>query len=113
LSDWTIWQTVGWPINELLPTDNPSYGGSVSFLGSIPAGEGNSAAAGFIYGAIVRAASGLVRMIGDFGTHLTYPPVGEDNYLAYDKMEYRFEPTWWIEAIDNRVSALQLKYVAR
>lgn len=113
LSNWTTWQTVGWPINELLPTDNPSYGGSVSVLGSIPVDEGNSAAVGFIYGAIVSAASGLVHMIGDFGTRLTYPPGGEVNYLAYDKMEYRFEPTWWIEAIDNRVSALQVNYSAR
>jgi hypothetical protein len=109
LSDWTTWQTVGWPINEPLPTDNPSYGGSVSVLGSIPVDQGNSAAVGFIYGVIVSAASGLVRVIGDFGTRLTYPPAGEDDYLAYDKMEYRFEPTWWIEAIENRVSGLQLR----
>lgn len=50
-----------------------------------------SAAVGFIYGVIVSAASGLVHVIGDFGTRLSYPPAGEDNYLAYDKMEYRFE----------------------
>jgi hypothetical protein len=37
-------------------------------------------------------------VIGDFGTRLSYPRAGGDNYLDYDKMEYRFEPTWWIEA---------------
>jgi hypothetical protein len=81
----------------------------VSVLGSIPVDEGNSAAVGFIYGVIVSAASGLVRVIGDFGTRLTYPPAEEDNYLAYDEMEYRFEPAWWIEAIENRVPGLQLR----
>jgi hypothetical protein len=56
----------------------------VRVLRSIPVDEGNSAAVGFIYGAIVSAASGLVRVIGD-----------------------------WIEAIDNRVSGLQAKCSAR
>jgi hypothetical protein len=103
LADWTTWQTVGWPVDETLPSDNLNLGGSVPVVGSIPVETGNSAALGFIYGTIVSVASGFVQFLwGNFGTRLTLPATASVDYRDYDKIEYRFEPAWWLKAIDER-----------
>jgi hypothetical protein len=104
LADWTTWQTVGWPVDETLPSNNLNLGGSIPVVGSIPVEAGNSAALGFIYGTIVSAASGFVQFLwGNFGTRLTLPPTASVGYRDYDKIEYRFEPAWWLKAIDERL----------
>jgi hypothetical protein len=104
LADWTTWQTVGWPVDETLPSENLNLGGAVPVVGSIPVAAGHSAALGFIYGTIVSVASGLVQFLwGNFGTRLTLPPTGTVDYRDYDKIEYRFEPSWWLEAVAARL----------
>jgi hypothetical protein len=104
LADWTTWQTVGWPVNESLPSGSLNLGGGVPVVGSIPVVGGRSAALGFIYGTIVSVASGYVQFLwGNFGTRRTVPPGTTVDYRDYDKIEYRFEPAWWLEAIDTRL----------
>ena len=103
-TDWTTWQSVGLPVDQTLPSNTLNLGGSIPVLGSIPVEEGKNAALGFIYGTIVSLASGYLQFLwGNFGTRLTLPPATPVGYQAYDKIEYRFEPAWWLSAIDERL----------
>jgi hypothetical protein len=95
---------LGWPVNESLPSGSLDLGGGVPVTGSIPVVGGRSAALGFIYGTIVSVASGYVQFLwGNFGTRRTVLPGTTVDYRDYDKIEYRFEPAWWLEAIDTRL----------
>jgi hypothetical protein len=38
-------------------------------------------------------------LYGDWGTGI----IGGVDYTAYDKIQYRFEPDWWIQAISGRL----------
>jgi hypothetical protein len=95
LDQWTTWQTVGWPVNESLPSTNLNLGGSVPVAGSIPVEAGKHAALGFIYGCIISAAGGYVQLLwGNFGARRTLPASSTIGYQDYDKVEFRFEPGW-------------------
>lgn len=106
LDQWNTWRTVGWPVNESLPSANLHLGGTVPVAGSIPVEAGKHAALGFIYGCIVSAAGGYVQFLwGNFGTRRTVPASSTVGYQDYDKVEFRFEPGWWLDAIDRRVQS--------
>jgi hypothetical protein len=103
--DWTNWATVGWPVDATLPSSKLNYAGAVPVLGSIAVQAGKNAALGFVYGTIVSVASGYVMFSwGNFGTRRTVPASTPVDYTLYDKIEYRFEPTWWLEAIARAVA---------
>ncbi len=85
-----------------------AYGGTPTALvpvsGSIAVAQGKSAALGFIYGTIVSAASGFVQFLwANFGTRQTVPSHALVGPGDFDKLEYRFEPDWWIRAVANRL----------
>lgn len=106
VDQWPTWQTVGWPINQLLPLPplELDLGGSVTVTGSIPVTAGDSAAIAFIYGTVISIANGLLQLLwGNFGTRRIIAPGGTVGYRDYDKIEYRFEPDWWIEAVNGRL----------
>jgi hypothetical protein len=103
VDQWTSWQTVGWPIIQTLPIPEVvlDLEGGIAVHGSIPVTAGNSAAIAFIYGTIISIEGGLLQLLwGNFGTGI----LGGVDYHAYDKIEYRFEPDWWIEAISGRLA---------
>src|ERR1043165_2162142 len=102
VDSWTNWQGVGWPVNATLPRPNTdlSFWGAVPVSGSIPVQAGKNAALGFIYGTIISVASGYVQLLwANFGTRRTVGPSETINYTLYDKIEYRFEPQWWRDAV--------------
>jgi hypothetical protein len=102
IDEWTNWQTVGWPIIQSLPIQEVilDIEGGVSVTGSIPVTAGNSCAMAFIYGIVISIAGGLLMLLyGDWGTGI----IGGVDYTAYDKIQYRFEPDWWIQAISGRL----------
>jgi hypothetical protein len=108
MDDWTTWQTVGWPINELLPLNTVilDLQGGTPVTGSIPVIAGQSAAIGFIYGTVISVAGGLLQMLyGIMSTRLYIPgdsrPV---DYTDYDKIQYRFEPDWWVNAVESYIA---------
>jgi len=103
---WTTWQTVGWPINQLLPLTTVilDLQGGIVVAGSIPVIAGQSAAIGFIYGTVISVAGGLLQLLyGIMSTRRIGAPGTTVDYRDYDKIEYRFEPDWWIEAISGRL----------
>lgn len=107
MNDWTIWQTVGWPIDQPLPTATLNLSGAVPVAGSIPVAAGKSAALGFIYGTIISVAGGYVQLLwGNYGTRRTVAGDAPISYRDYGKVEYRFEPDWWLHAVDSRMYAL-------
>jgi hypothetical protein len=109
LDDWNTWETVGWPVNTVLPSAELNYAGSVPVSGSIDVTQGKSAALGFIYGTIVSVATGYVQFLwGNFGTRRYLAPGQVASYTDYDKIEYRFEPEWWIKAVAQRLDARAL-----
>jgi hypothetical protein len=102
IDEWTTWQTAGWPITQSLPIPGVilDLEGGVPVTGSIPVTAGNSASMGFIYGVVISIAGGLLQLLyGDWGTGI----IGGADYTAFDKIEYRFEPEWWIQAISGRL----------
>jgi hypothetical protein len=103
------WQTVGWPVNVTLPYSGPlHFGAPTPVSGSFAVQAGNSAALGFIYGTIVSVASGYVQFLwGNFGTRRTLPPAQSYGAKDFDKIEYRFEPKWWLKAVSDYVRAIQ------
>ena len=102
------WQTVGWPINADLPLTTVilDLQGGVTVTGSIPVIAGNSAALGFIYGTVVSVAGGLLQILyGTMSTRRFVPGSGDAaDYRDYDKIEYRFEPDWWVKAVQSRLA---------
>jgi hypothetical protein len=103
--DWTNWTTVGWPVDTTLPNSQMHYYGGVPVSGSIAVQAGKNAALGFIYGTVVSVASGYVQFLwGNFGTRRTVPASTPVDYTLYDKIEYRFVPTWWLEAVAQAVA---------
>jgi hypothetical protein len=106
VDEWTDWRTVGWPINATLPLPGPTLvlEGNVLVSDSIAVNAGDSAAIAFIYGTIISVASGLLQLLwGNFGTRVVKAGQTVD-YRDYDKIEYRFEPDWWLEAVSNRLA---------
>ena len=103
------WATVGWPVDVTLPYPGQlSFGASVPVSGSIAVAEGNQAALGFVYGTIVSVASGYVQFLwGNFGTRRVVSAGGTVGPSDFDQIEYRFEPIWWIEAVNRR--ALEIR----
>jgi hypothetical protein len=108
VDQWTNWQTVGWPINSTLPltTVTLDLQGGATVTGSIPVSGGKSAALGFIYGTVISVAGGLLQILyGIMSTRRSVPgssaPV---TYRDYDKIEYRFEPDWWVKAVQTRLT---------
>jgi hypothetical protein len=98
-------ETVGWPVWVTLPHPDILFFDSVSVpvLGTIAVQAGKTAALGFIYGAIVGLASGYAQIPwASFGTRLTRPKGTTYDGEVFDKIEYRFEPDWWIKAVMER-----------
>ena len=76
---------------------------STPISGSISVDEGKNAALAFIYGASAGFASGYIQYsYGTFGTRLTLPPGTNYDGEVFDKIQYRFEPTWFVEAVNQR-----------
>lgn len=95
----------GFPVNVNLPSgfqfiDTASF----PVESYIPVKAGKRAAVALICGVILNVANGYIQIgWGNFGARLKNPPsLGPD---AYDKLEYRFEPDWWIKAISERLIA--------
>jgi hypothetical protein len=97
--------TVGWPVMVNLPQPHVAqFSGAVPVSGSIPVVKGKTAALAFVYGAIAGVASGFVQFSwANFGTRRTLPSGSVIGAEAYDKIEYRFEPNWWITAVEERL----------
>jgi hypothetical protein len=98
------WNTVGWPVDVSLPREGSlNFGIPVPVSGSIAVAQGHNAALGFIYGTIVSVANGYVQFLGqlrhshDSSSGTAY---GSGNL---DKIEYRFEPDWWIGTVARRM----------
>lgn len=99
-------ETVGWPFWVALPQTTLRFFDQVPTLvsGSIQVQAGKSAAIGFIYGVIAGIASGYVQMSwGSMGTRLTLPPGTPYDGEVFDKIEYRFEPDWWVNVVAQRL----------
>ena len=80
-------------------------GATTPVLGYIPVEAGKTAAIGFIYGVIAGIACGYVQFSwGSFGTRLTLPPGTPYDGEVFDKIEYRFEPDWWVNGISERAN---------
>jgi hypothetical protein len=103
--DSSVMETVGWPVMVNLPQSSVAqFSGSVPVSGSIPVTQGKTAALAFVYGAIVGVASGFVQFSwANFGTRKTLSSGAVIGAEAYDKIEYRFEPNWWITAVQQRL----------
>jgi len=102
VDQWTNWQTPGWPLMQSLPVQSIELDleGGVPVIGSIPVTAGVSPAMAFIYGTVISVAGGLVQLLyGDWGTGI----IGGTDYTAYDKIQYRFEPEWWVDAVSGRL----------
>ena len=102
----TSFQSVGFPIVVILPTSNQAgseIAGSVSAIGSIPVNAGDSAAIAFIYGVAMSVESGYLDAEFGFGTHRGVADHEPANADDYQKMDYRFEPDWFIEAVSGRL----------
>jgi hypothetical protein len=103
VDEWATWETAGWPIIQTLPISDVilDVTGGIGVNGSIPVAVGNSAAIAFLYGVVISIAGGLLQLLwGNFGTGI----IGGTDYHAYDKIEYRFEPDWWIKAVSDRLA---------
>jgi hypothetical protein len=96
-------QTVGWPVDISLPyAGSLNFGGPTAVLGSIPVHAGDVAGLAFIYGTIVSVANGYIQFSwGNFGTRRTLPQGQPSGASDFDKIEYRFEPDWWIQAVSK------------
>jgi hypothetical protein len=99
----------GFPFWITLPLPGPPvsiYHAPTDLSGSIAVQQGANAAIGFFYGVIAGIASGDATTAGgSMQTRLTLPSgVGADPG-AYGKMEYRFEPDWWIQTVGQRSNA--------
>jgi hypothetical protein len=100
--------TVGWPFWVTLPQSTVRFFDQVPtpVWGSMQVQTGKTAAIGFIYGVIAGIASGYVQMPwGSMGTRLTLPPGASYDGEVFDKIEYRFEPDWWVKAVTQRLNA--------
>ncbi|HTA96748.1 MAG TPA: hypothetical protein VK730_03805 [Solirubrobacteraceae bacterium] len=107
VDQWTTWQTVGWPIEQTLPLPplELELSGGVLVTGSIPVAAGENPAIAFIYGTAITITDGLLQLLwGNFGTSRVVAPAGTPEYRDYDKIEYRFEPDWWISAVNGRLT---------
>jgi hypothetical protein len=103
-------ETVGWPVWVTLPQPNSVFidTASVPVSGSIRVQAGKPAALAFIYGTIVGVADGYVQFSwANFGTRVTLPPSTPYDGEVFDKLEYRFEPAWWVEAVAERIAVSQ------
>ncbi len=106
--DTGAWKTVGWPVWVNLPQTMPRFFDQVPtrVSGSIEVQAGRNAAIGFIYGVIAGIASGYAQIAwGGMGTRLTLPPGTTYDGELFDKIEYRFEPAWWIKVVSDRLDA--------
>lgn len=101
VAGWTNWHTVGWPLDVTFPNEEHSFGGAVPVIGSIPVEKGQRAALGFIYGMIMSVASGYFQSWGSIGTRRTVGYSTPVDYTLFGRMEYRFEPTFVLEAIEQ------------
>jgi hypothetical protein len=100
------WQTVAWPVNVTLPRPDPLFfGGSAPVSGSIAVSRGRSAALGFILGAIASVADGYIQFLPTtIGVRRTTPAASGFGAADLATVEFRFEPKWWVEAIQHRIS---------
>ena len=75
-----------------------------NFTGSIEVQAGKNAAIGLIYGVTAGIASGTLINLGGgtMNTCLTLPPGTQGDGDPCDKIEYRFEPIWWVQAVNQR-----------
>lgn len=74
--------------------------------GSIQVQAGKTPAIGLIYGVAAGIASGFVASLGgSMKTRLTLPSGTPYDGDPFDKLEYRFEPDWWVQAVGNRLQA--------
>lgn len=101
-------ETAGWPFWVTLPQTTPRFFDQVPtpVSGSIQVQAGKTAAIGLIYGVIAGIASGYVQMPwGSMGTRLTLPPGTTYDGEVFDRIEYRFEPDWWVKMVSQRLDA--------
>jgi len=101
-------ETVGWPFWVTLPQTTLRFFDQVPtpVSGSIQVQAGKTAAIGFIYGVIAGIANGYVQFSwGSMGTRLTLPPGTTYDGEVFDKIEYRFEPDWWVNVVSQRLQA--------
>ncbi len=98
-------ETVGYNVSTTLPhPESRLLGASVPVLGSINVQRGKTPALGLIYGTIIGLADGYAYISwANFGTRLTLPPGTPFDGEVYDKIEYRFEADWWVQAVSNRL----------
>lgn len=99
-------EAAGWPFQITLPQENIGitvYRVHTPVAGSMQVKAGRTAAIGFIYGVIAGIASGFLASVdgGGMGTWTT----GPDAVQQLDKLEYRFEPDWWVRAVGQRLDA--------
>jgi hypothetical protein len=74
-----------------------------NFSGSVEVQAGRNAAIGFLYGVAAGIATGTVLSFGGtMSTCLTLPPGTQSPGDPCDKIEYRFEPAWWVQAVNQR-----------
>jgi hypothetical protein len=95
-SAFTFWVPLPLPQSDLVDINNQP----TNFTGSIEVQAGKNAAIGLIYGVAVGVASGFASSGGDMRTCLTSPPGTQ--YPPNDMIEYRFEPSWWVQAVNQR-----------
>jgi hypothetical protein len=99
----TNWQTVGWPMDVSLPQPGQaSFGGGVPVVGNIAVGKGKSAAVTVYIGVIVSITNGYVMFLptGTFGIGL----LGQSGYMAWGKIQYRFNPQWVVEGVNEAMA---------
>jgi len=92
------WQTVGWPFQTSFPGQGAEIGGGVPVVGNIKVTAGQSAAISVIFGVVVSVVDGYAMFLPDsFGMGL----LGQSGYTAWGKMQYRFNPLWVIEGVNQ------------
>jgi hypothetical protein len=100
----TNWQTVGWPFfNVPLPQPGvPTFAGGADVIGDIPVAAGKSAAVTVYIGVIVSVTNGYVMFLPNstFGIGL----LGQSGYMAWGKIQYRFNPQWVVKGVNEAVA---------
>ena len=105
------WGTVGWPTNVTLPQGFLAAGGSVPVSGTIPVKKGQQAALGMIFGVIVSVASGYCMFLptSNIAARLVPAQGQQIGPGDYGKIEYCFNPDWWIIALEQRLQMILQK----
>ncbi len=103
------WRTVGEPVHTVLPPPSdpltgrvppPFFGATVPVGGHIEVEQGHRAALGVLVEVVVSLTSGSVRFgtVGECDFTIRLREAGSDSLI-----EYRFDPTWWIAAVKDRL----------